>query len=226
MGTTVRMRSAAFSRPTPPCAGSPARLVAPDEHLLLRNRCRRAGGRAHASRWTATGPGMAPRRARARETRRGLLRGWASGTAPAESPPMPARTARGMCGQRTANRDHGRGARAHPLAVAHGELALTWRGRASAENRRSIRSPPTVEVDARTLTSLVVERQCRKLRRPRSGARGAHIDAAKPSGRLGGSNSSGRVVLGRLRRVCFLFNSCTDAGTRSPPAVDRATGRR
>jgi hypothetical protein len=40
---------------------------------------------------------------------RGLLRGWASGLAPAEQPPAHARTARGMCGARPANPSHGRG---------------------------------------------------------------------------------------------------------------------
>src|SRR4029077_15748344 len=43
----------------------------------------------------------------------------------------PARAARGMCGARPANRDHGRGLRPHPLAVAPGELALASGDRAT-----------------------------------------------------------------------------------------------
>jgi hypothetical protein len=43
-----------------------------------------------------------------------------------------------MCGTRPANRGHGRGVRPHPLAVAHGELALASRERASTPHRHSI----------------------------------------------------------------------------------------
>src|SRR5262245_61443174 len=55
------------------------------------------------------------------------------GAAPAESPPTHARTARGLCGARPVNPDHGRGVRPHPLAVAPSELALTIAPRPSRQ---------------------------------------------------------------------------------------------
>src|SRR5204863_10203795 len=100
----------------------------------------RRGEREHARLpWAATrmGVGAAPAEAPpgAAENAstlgcRGLLRGWASG-------PRPPNHHRGMrgprevcAGQDAANPGHGRGPRPHPLADAHGGLALTFRERA------------------------------------------------------------------------------------------------
>src|SRR4051794_13372294 len=63
---------------------------------------------------------------------------WASGTAPAESPPVLRGRSLVRAGQDPAHRNHGRGARAHLLAVAPGELALTSGDRATRRERRAI----------------------------------------------------------------------------------------